>query len=181
MEDKPSGHRVDLLFTMVQSNRHLAYHKTLYQGGHHAKMGSIGRCLALCVCMSHGGSDGAKLGKTPQTPGTTDSFPLQLLNIGSTAYIIEHSTVDPATKIMTTRTRNLSYSKLMLVVERQRIRPHPENTNEWTVADTKASVISNTAFASLRGRVEEFGVSKFKENCIRVSPESFVSCSRQTQ
>ncbi|TPX35914.1 hypothetical protein SmJEL517_g01782 [Synchytrium microbalum] len=89
-------------------------------------------------------------------------------NVAGTAYIIEHSTIDPITRVMTTQTRNLSHSKLMLVLETQRIRPHHENP-DWTVADTEAKIISNTAFAPLRGRVEEFGVSKFRENCIKSS------------
>ncbi|TPX44028.1 hypothetical protein SeLEV6574_g04749 [Synchytrium endobioticum] len=101
--------------------------------------------------------------------GNMPKWGQSLFNIAPMAYIIEHSTVDPTTKIMTTHTRNLSHTKLMLVVETQRIRPHPDKHHEWTIADTKASVISNTAFAPLRGRVEEFGVSRFKENCIKSS------------
>ncbi|KAI9199600.1 PRELI-like family-domain-containing protein [Polychytrium aggregatum] len=84
----------------------------------------------------------------------------------SDAFIIEHSTVDPRTQTMTTVTKNLSHTKLMLVEETQVIRPHPETANATTISSS-ARIVSNTGWDSLKTRIEGFGVSKFKDNTLK--------------
>ncbi|KAJ3277452.1 hypothetical protein HK104_003287, partial [Borealophlyctis nickersoniae] len=97
--------------------------------------------------------------------GNLPQWGLALLHVPE-AYIIEQSTVDPNTRTMTIVTRNLSHKKLMLVEERQVLRPHPDTPN-WTEVRTEARIVSNTGWTPIRSRVEGFGLTKFKDNTIR--------------
>jgi hypothetical protein len=76
------------------------------------------------------------------------------------AYVIEFSTVDPQSKTMTTVTRNLSYTKLMLVQETCTITSHQEKTNVKTLAE----IVSNTGSGWIRSKIEGFGLARFKKN-----------------
>ena len=76
------------------------------------------------------------------------------------AYIIEFSTVDPNSQVMTTITSNISYKKLMLVQETCSI----TFTKEGTCVKTLAEIVSNTGSSWIRSRIEGFGLSKFKYN-----------------
>jgi hypothetical protein len=76
------------------------------------------------------------------------------------AYVIEFSTVDPKSQTMTTITRNLSYTKLMLVQETSII----TSQNDKTCVKTLAEIVSNTGSSWIRSRIEGFGLSKFKKN-----------------
>lgn len=78
------------------------------------------------------------------------------------AFIIEHSLVDLRNGIMTTVTKNLSHSKIMLVEETQTYRRDPQNEAQ-TLVKTEARIVSNTGWF-LRGRIEGFGLSRFKKN-----------------
>lgn len=76
------------------------------------------------------------------------------------AYVIEFSTVDPKTQTMKTITRNLSYTKLMLVQETSTMTSQNGKTNVRTLAE----IVSNTGSGWLRSRIEGFGLSRFKKN-----------------
>ncbi|KAL1922581.1 uncharacterized protein VTP21DRAFT_10120 [Calcarisporiella thermophila] len=78
------------------------------------------------------------------------------------AFIIEESEVDPHTRTMVTRTRNLSHARVMSVEETQTFRPHPDN-REWTEVTTEARVVSRLGFG-LTGRIEGFGVKRYSDN-----------------
>jgi hypothetical protein len=87
---------------------------------------------------------------------------------GNEAYVLEISTVDPATQTFTMRTQNLSYTKLMLIIEAQTIRPDPSYPDSRTVAQTEASIVSSTGWKSIRSRIEGFGLSNLKTSTLRV-------------
>jgi hypothetical protein len=76
------------------------------------------------------------------------------------AYVIEFSTVDPKSQTMTTVTRNLSYTKLMIVRETCTITAHHGKTNVRTLAE----IVSNTGSGWIRSKIEGFGLSRFKKN-----------------
>lgn len=76
------------------------------------------------------------------------------------AYVIEFSTVDPKSQTMTTITRNLSYTKLMLVQETSVIASY----NDKTCVRTQAEIVSNTGSGWIRSKIEGFGLSTFKKN-----------------
>jgi 4-amino-4-deoxychorismate lyase len=78
------------------------------------------------------------------------------------AFIIEHSQVDPRNGTMTTVTKNLSHSKIMLVEETQTYKLDPLDPGR-TLVKTEARIVSNTGWF-LRGRIEGFGLSRFKKN-----------------
>ncbi|KAL2916843.1 hypothetical protein HK105_203622 [Polyrhizophydium stewartii] len=81
------------------------------------------------------------------------------------AFILEKSTVDPASKTMITVTRNLSHVKLMFVEETQTIRQDPADPTR-TEMITDARIVSNTALTPIRARIEGFGLSRFKTNAL---------------
>ncbi len=100
------------------------------------------------------------------------------------AYILEQSTVDPRAQTMVTVTKNLSMTKVMLVEETQTITPSTftidvkshsgqDNTVTRTVRGTdivtKARIVSNMGWESIRSRIEHFGVTRFKYNSQRSS------------
>ncbi|KAJ3040573.1 hypothetical protein HDV00_010753 [Rhizophlyctis rosea] len=99
--------------------------------------------------------------------GNLPKWGLALLHVPE-AFIIEQSTVDPVNRTMTTTTRNLSHRKLMLVEETQVFRQHPEKDG-WTEMHTEARIVSNTRMALMRGKIEGFGLKKFKDNTLRSS------------
>jgi 4-amino-4-deoxychorismate lyase len=78
------------------------------------------------------------------------------------AFIIEHSLVDVRNGIMTTVTKNLSHSKIMLVEETQTYR----RDGTQTLVKTEARIVSNTGWF-LRGRIEGFGLNRFKKNWVK--------------
>lgn len=47
---------------------------------------------------------------------------------GTEGWVLEESVVDPKARSMTTSLRNLSYARIMLLVEKQIVTPHPQNT-----------------------------------------------------
>ncbi|KAJ3186286.1 hypothetical protein HDU85_007726 [Gaertneriomyces sp. JEL0708] len=84
------------------------------------------------------------------------------------AFILETSTVDPKAGVMTTVTRNLSHTKLMLVEETQIFKRHP-NRADWTDVRSDVRIISNTGWAPIKAKIEGFGITKFKDNAMRSS------------
>ncbi|KAJ3282531.1 hypothetical protein HDU76_008687 [Blyttiomyces sp. JEL0837] len=100
--------------------------------------------------------------------GKLPKWAAPLFNV-SEAYVLEVSTVDPKTKTFTTFTRNLSHAKLMLVEERQVIRPHPDDTVRQTEVKTEAWIVSNTGWTSVRARIEGFGLKGLKESTFKSS------------
>ncbi|KAJ3414910.1 hypothetical protein HDV05_005859 [Chytridiales sp. JEL 0842] len=87
----------------------------------------------------------------------------------SEAYILETSTLDPLTRTFTTTTKNLSHTKLMLVVETQTIQPHPEDVEGRTEIKTSAEIVSNTGWVPIRQRIEGFGLKRLKDNTFKSS------------
>ncbi|KAJ3107609.1 hypothetical protein HDU97_003603 [Phlyctochytrium planicorne] len=85
------------------------------------------------------------------------------------AFILEISTVDPKGKTMETITRNLSHVKLMLVEERQIVRPHPDDPINRTELKTEARIISNTGWSSVRAQIEGFGLKRLKDHTVKSS------------
>jgi hypothetical protein len=62
--------------------------------------------------------------------GAVPSWGAGLFKAAPVAMILEDSTVDMKSKVMTTRTRNLEHRRFLFVEEIQEIRPHPEKS-EW--------------------------------------------------
>ncbi|KAI9227295.1 MAG: PRELI-like family-domain-containing protein [Piptocephalis tieghemiana] len=81
------------------------------------------------------------------------------------AYILEESVVDAKGQRMVTRTRNLNHKKMMHVAETQRFNVDPRNP-EWTRVTTEVKFESSVGWG-LTGRIEGFGLSKFRDNAKR--------------
>lgn len=96
-----------------------------------------------------------KKGKVPKW------FPQKLIN-NSEAFIIEESEVDPKTKTMITRTKNLNHVRVMQVEETQIFKQHDQNP-EWTSCKTEARIVSKFGWG-MTGRIEGFGQSTFIAN-----------------
>lgn len=77
------------------------------------------------------------------------------------ACIVEESIVDPEAKTLTTYTRNITFTRLMVVEEKCVYSVHPSN-KEWTMCK-KESWISSGIFGFARP-VERFGVERYKSN-----------------
>jgi len=75
------------------------------------------------------------------------------------AHILEESEVDPRSRVLTARTRNITHTKIMSVIEILEIKPHPEN-DQWTQVTSTAHIISKFGFG-LEGRLEQFGLHRF--------------------
>ncbi|KAJ3336611.1 hypothetical protein HDU91_001726, partial [Kappamyces sp. JEL0680] len=99
--------------------------------------------------------------------GKLPSWGASLLSIPE-AYILEVSTVDPKTKTMHIRTRNLSHRKLLLVEEDQTIRPVGASPLE-TACSIKVRFISNSSFSPLRNQIEGWGLNRFKGTTLNSS------------
>ncbi|CAG8533365.1 13020_t:CDS:2 [Ambispora leptoticha] len=80
------------------------------------------------------------------------------------AYILEESIVDPHTKTMVTRTKNITHVRKMQVEEWQTFRVDSHN-NECTKVKTEARIISK--FGWLSERIEGFGLKKFTDNTVK--------------
>lgn len=74
---------------------------------------------------------------------------------------MEESVVDPGAKTLTTYTRNITFTRLMVVEEKCVYSVHPNN-KEWTMCK-KESWISCGIFGFARP-VERFGVERYKSN-----------------
>lgn len=73
--------------------------------------------------------------------------------------------VDPKTKTMTTVTRNITHTTIMVVEETQVIRPaatSPDLTEILTTAEVTCNLQTGGQF--LRNRVEAFGAQRFDKN-----------------
>merc|ERR1712133_345390 len=80
--------------------------------------------------------------------------------------LIEESLVDRDNKVVTTYTRNVGLSTFMTATEKVRYQPNPENPDE-TIAVKEAWVESK--LYGLRSAVKNFGVDRFKKNCVKAT------------
>jgi len=80
--------------------------------------------------------------------------------------LIEESHVDRDNKVVTTYTRNVGLSTFMTATEKVRYQPNPENPDE-TIAVKEAWVESK--LYGLRSAVKNFGVDRFKKNCVKAT------------
>jgi PRELI-like family len=115
------------------------------------------------------------------------------------AYVLEKSVVDLRKKRMVVETRNLSHSKMMLVKETQIITDSsiagggaldstsPDGTSASSSSNDairnsvsnfgtgstrikiNVSIVSNTSFAPIRSRIEDWGIDRFRKNTVNVS------------
>ncbi|KAG1316853.1 hypothetical protein G6F62_013238 [Rhizopus arrhizus] len=99
-----------------------------------------------------------KKGKTPKW------FPKNILK-SSEAFVIEESEVDPKSKTMITRTKNLNHVRVMQIEETQIFKQHEQNS-DWTACKTEARIISRFGWG-LTGRIEGFGQSTFIANAAK--------------
>ena len=82
------------------------------------------------------------------------------------ACIIEESTVDPKRKIMTTYSRNIFFTSLMVVEEKCVYSVCPSNKN-WTECRKDAWISSNVF--GLARTIEAFGIERYKRNIDKVN------------
>ncbi|KAI9028303.1 PRELI-like family-domain-containing protein [Phycomyces nitens] len=99
-----------------------------------------------------------KKGKAPKW------FPESFLK-NSEAFIIEESEVNPKTRTMVTRTKNLNHVRIMQVEETQTFTQHGQN-QEWTSCKTEARIISRFGWG-MTSRIEGFGQTNFAANAIK--------------
>ncbi|KAG7458585.1 hypothetical protein MATL_G00222010 [Megalops atlanticus] len=85
-------------------------------------------------------------------------------NLSRSAYILEDSIVDPASKSLTTFTRNLNHTRLMTVEERCVFQADPDRP-AWTRLSREAWICSGV-FGFSRP-IQEFGLARFKSNQVR--------------
>ncbi|KAG9307654.1 hypothetical protein G9A89_023219 [Geosiphon pyriformis] len=79
------------------------------------------------------------------------------------AYILEESMVNPKTKTMITRTKNITHVRKMQVEEWQTFHVDMHNS-DCTKVKTEAKIISNFGWGPLTERIEGFGLKKFVDN-----------------
>ncbi|KAI8973841.1 PRELI-like family-domain-containing protein [Pilobolus umbonatus] len=99
-----------------------------------------------------------KKGKVPKW------FPENFMK-NSEAFIIEESEVNPHTKTMITRTKNLNHVRIMQVEETQIFKQH-ESNSDITTCKTEARIVSRFGWG-LTGRIEGFGQSNFIANAAK--------------
>ena len=75
--------------------------------------------------------------------------------------IIEESIVDPHTKTLTTYTRNIGLSRVLLIEEKCVYKPHPENSRH-TTCEREAFITS--AIYGFSRPLQSFGLDRFKRN-----------------
>lgn len=80
------------------------------------------------------------------------------------SYIIEETEVDPRSRVMISRTRNLDHTRVMQVEETQIFRAN--NNDAITSARTEARIRSNFGWG-LSQRIEKYGITRFGENTLR--------------
>ncbi|KAJ3123838.1 hypothetical protein HK101_006268 [Irineochytrium annulatum] len=85
----------------------------------------------------------------------------------SEAFILEVSTLDPRSRTMTTTTRNLSHVGIMVVEERQVVRPMPGEEDGRTEMTSEARILANSTWMAVRRRVEDFSLSRIKDNTLK--------------
>jgi hypothetical protein len=78
--------------------------------------------------------------------------------------VLEESVVDPKTKTLTTYTRNIGYTSIMMVEEKCIYRPNPENS-DWTECHREAWISSSLYGFSYA--LQTFGYERFKKNVSR--------------
>ncbi|XP_033122452.1 PRELI domain-containing protein 1, mitochondrial-like [Anneissia japonica] len=76
-------------------------------------------------------------------------------------YVVEETIVDPVNKIFTSYTRNIGYTKFMVVEEKCIYKTSPEN-KDWTVVEKHAWINSNLFGVSRALRA--FGLERYKAN-----------------
>ncbi|XP_028393386.1 PRELI domain-containing protein 1, mitochondrial-like [Dendronephthya gigantea] len=116
----------------------------------------VSRCLENDVLKSK-----RLLVKTNPAPKWTTKF------VGSgvkSACIIEESLVDPKRKVMTTYSRNIFFTSLMVVEEKCVYSVCPNNKN-WTEC-RKDAWISSNVFGLARA-IESFGIERYKKNIVK--------------
>jgi len=80
--------------------------------------------------------------------------------------LIEESYVDNVNRTITTYTRNVGLSNFMTVAEKVVYKANPENP-EQTIALKEAWVESR--FYGLRSAIKNFGIERFKNNCVKAT------------
>ena len=90
--------------------------------------------------------------------GKLPAWGARILNISET-YIIEESVVDPHNRIMYTESRNLDHTKVLKVIESQRM----TESQSGTKVSTTARMISKVP-SFVGTKIEGLGVTKFREN-----------------
>jgi len=78
--------------------------------------------------------------------------------------VLEESVVDPKSKTLTTYTRNIGYTSIMMVEEKCIYRPSTENT-DWTECHREAWISSSLYGFSYA--LQTFGYERFKKNASR--------------
>ncbi|CAH3160710.1 unnamed protein product [Porites lobata] len=82
------------------------------------------------------------------------------------ACIVEESVVDPEAKTLTTYTKNVTFTRLMVVEEKCVYSVHPTN-KEWVTCQ-KQSWVSSSVFGFSRA-IERFGIERYKLNTSKAS------------
>jgi len=78
--------------------------------------------------------------------------------------VVEESVCDPKSKTMTTYTRNVGYSKVLLIEEKCIYKPS-SNNSEWTECEKHAWISSNVfGFAYA---LQSIGLERFKSNAVK--------------
>lgn len=92
---------------------------------------------------------------------------LKLLGGSSEAYIYEASECDPQTRILTLRTKNLTFSNIMTIEESCTYVPSDINPSGETVFRQEASIASLNGFSTIRNKLEEYGLERFRSNALK--------------
>lgn len=98
----------------------------------------------------------------------TNSCPkwIERLMRSKNVHILEESIVDPIQRTLTTITRNIGMTNLISVIETTVYRPHPDNNNNWTLVERKASFESKLS-GLRRLAVLTFAYERYKYNIRR--------------
>ncbi len=84
---------------------------------------------------------------------------------GGYCICVEDSTVDPETKTMVLKSRNVSFRSIVSIEETCTYTPSPDNPAEWTQFKQEATV---TAFPfGVAGSIERYLSDKFVSNAIK--------------
>ncbi|KAI9020939.1 PRELI-like family-domain-containing protein [Phycomyces nitens] len=87
----------------------------------------------------------------------------RILGADTTQYVHETSTIDPKTKTLSMKSRNLTLSNLLTIEETIEYTEHPEDSQQ-TQFTQQAAISAGSLVARWSGIVEELSLKRFKDN-----------------
>lgn len=92
---------------------------------------------------------------------------LMLLGGSNVSHVREVSIVDLATKTLTLRSCNLTYSNILKVYETVKYQPHPDDPINKTRFEQEAQITAYGGITKICTKMEEWSVQRFNDNALK--------------